>query len=90
MGIGSKLLIAKAGFGSRSPPIGQGEDAQDADLPAKRQRDDIPDMHLLAGLLDALAVDASVAAFDQTLSKSAAFHQPDAVEVEVDPQATTA
>ena len=52
----------------------------------ERQREDASDAHRLAGLDDPFAVNPDMAAIDQKLGKRAAFHQPDAVQVAVDPQ----
>ena len=42
------------------------------------------------GLSDALAVDADMALLDQRLGQGAALHQPDAMQIAVDPQRLSA
>src|SRR5690348_2549465 len=51
----------------------------------QRQRDDAPDAHLLAGFLDASAVDPNVPGVDDRLSEGAALEEPDEEEVAIDP-----
>ena len=85
--VNSQLLVAGAGFGRGAAALGQGEDPEHANLAVQGQRNDAPDAHLLAGLVDALAVDADMAGVDQRLGEGAALHQPDAVEIAVDPHA---
>src|SRR5512144_1674263 len=74
----------------RATPRRKLDHLQHADALLERQSNDVSDIDLLARLLDALAVDANISRFDQGLRRSAAFHQPDAVEIEVEPQVPSA
>src|SRR5215218_6011967 len=49
------------------------------------KRDDASHAHLLARLFYAPAVDADVSGVDDALSTGAAFYQPNAVKIAVDP-----
>ena len=48
------------------------------------------DTDLLARLFNTLAVHANISRFDQGLRRGAAFHQPDAVEIEIEPHVPNA
>ena len=86
-GFAVNLLISGAGFAGRPAAAGESKDADDADPAALGEGDDAADANCLAGFLDPLAVDPRRALVDQRLGLGTAFRQPDAVEVEVDPQA---
>ena len=49
------------------------------------KRDHAADADLVARLFDPLAVDADVTGGDQRLGQGAAFHEPDAMQVAVEP-----
>src|SRR5206468_5893136 len=83
--VNAQLLVTGTRFGCWTAPFGKAQDAQDANLFLKRERDDAADADVFARLLDALAVDADVPGFDHRLREGAALHQADAVEIAVDP-----
>ena len=51
----------------------------------QRKSDDASHANVLARLFDPPAVDSGVALLDDRLGERAALHQPDAVEIAVDP-----
>ena len=51
----------------------------------ERQRDDRSRLYILGALFNSPAVDADVAAFDDSLRLGAAFDEPDAMEKAIDP-----
>ena len=72
-------------FGRLSAACGEGGDAQDTDCRVQGQNDDVAGTDLLGAFEDALAVDANMPGMDQRLRGGAAFDEPDAVEIAVDP-----
>src|SRR5439155_5095074 len=70
---------------SGTAAAGKGYDLEHPHPPMKGDCDNAADAYLLARLLDAPAVDADVAGGDQALRGRAAFDQPDAVQIAVDP-----
>ena|SRR5688500_6286341 len=88
--VNAQLFVTGARLRRRPAADGQIDDAQDPDALMQRKGDGASDPDRLAGLVDALAIDAQMAAVDQPLGKGAAPHQPDAMEVAVDPQGLTA
>jgi len=84
--VGTEFHITSARFGRWAPPDRQRDYAQNAGFAAQWQCEDAACPDFLAWLDHALAVDADVAGFDESLGKRAAFRQPDAVEEAVDPQ----
>src|SRR6185295_15566214 len=83
--VNSQLFVAGARLGRRSPTLRQTEHLEDADPVAQREGNDAADADLLARLFHALAIDADMARGDQRLGQCAALHQPDAVQVAVEP-----
>src|SRR4029078_11597215 len=64
---------------------GQRQNAQHAYLPAERKGDGASDPNFLACLEHTMAVEPDVALLYHPLGQGATLHQPDAVQVAIDP-----
>src|SRR5438270_10376986 len=83
--VNCQLFVAGARFGGGAAAGWQFDNAQDANVVAKRKGDDAADADFVGGFRDALAVDADAALVDDRLGEGAALHQPDEEQEAVDP-----
>src|SRR5215212_6697948 len=90
IGVNAQLMIAEPGLRCRTAAFRKSDHLEDANAVVERERDRAADPHRLARLGDASAVDPDMAGLDQPLREAAALHQPDAMEVAVDPQRLSA
>ncbi len=84
------LPIGGLRFGERAATLGKRDHLNDPDRATQGQGNDAARFDRLAWPGDALAVDPDMAGVDQALRERSALHQPDAVEVTIDPQPTVA
>jgi hypothetical protein len=82
--VNSQLFVAGARFRGGAAARWQFDNAQDANLVAKREGDDAADPDFVGGFPDTLAVDADASLRDDCLGERAALHQPDEEQETVD------
>src|SRR5438270_2831260 len=83
--VNCQLFVAAARFGGGAAARWQFDNAQDANLVAKRKGDDAADTNFVGYLLHPFAVDADASLRDDRLRERAALHQPDEEQETVDP-----